>query len=135
MNIKNILYTIDLDSNNVSPVIKALEIANYFNSRLHIFYVNDTEAGYRHPTSREDDVALKVAELASHDLLESTNIIYSVSKGDLSKEIVKYCADNKIELIITGHKHRNKFYSIFFDSPDENIIDAINIPVLVIPKK
>jgi nucleotide-binding universal stress UspA family protein len=134
-NVKNILYPINLDSKNVSPVVTALEIAKEFKSRLHILYVNDEEAGYRHPTDREDAVALRVEETAPHELLESTTVVYAVSKGKLDEEIMKYCRDNKIDLIITGHKHKNKLYSMLFDTPDENIIDTINLPVLVIPKK
>ena len=134
LNFKNILYPIDLDSKNVSSVVKALEFAQILNCPIHILYVNDMQAGYRHPTDHEDAVALKVKGVAPAELLENQKIIYAVSKGALDKEIVRYCEKNNIDLIITGHKHRNKLYSLFFDSPDENIIDAINLPVLIIPE-
>jgi hypothetical protein len=61
--IKNILFPIDLDSEDISPVVKALEIAETFQSPIHIFYVNDSQAGYRHPTDREDAVALRIREV------------------------------------------------------------------------
>jgi nucleotide-binding universal stress UspA family protein len=134
LNFKNILYPIDLDAKNVSSVVKALAFAQMLNCPIHILYVNDIQAGYRHPTDHEDAVALRVKEVVSAELLENIKIIYAVSKGALDKEIVKYCEENNIDLIITGHKHRNKLYSLFFDSPDENIIDAINLPVLIIPE-
>ena len=134
LNFKNILYPIDLDSKNIFSVVEALEIAQIFKSKIHILYVNDVQAGYRHPTDHEDAVALRVKEVVPAELLENQKIIYSVSKGALDKEIVRYCEKNNIDLIITGHKHRNKLYSLFFDSPDENIIDAINLPVLIIPE-
>ena len=131
---ENILYPIDLDSKNISSVVKALEFAQMFNSQIHILYVNDMQAGYRHPTDHEDAVALRVKEVVPTELLENQKIIYAVSKGSLDKEIMKYCGNNNIDLIITGHKQRNKLYSLFFDSPDVNIVDAINLPVLVIPE-
>jgi len=134
LNFKNILYPIDLDAKNVSSIVKALEIAQIFNCPIHVLYVNDIEAGYRHPTDREDAVALRVKEAVPAELLEKQKFIYSVSKGALDKEIAKYCEKNNIDLIITGHRHRNRLYSLFFDSPDENIIDAINLPVLIIPE-
>lgn len=133
-NIKNILFPIDLDSENISPVVTALKIAATFNSTLHIFYVNDVQAGYRHSTDKEDAVALRVREVAPAELLNASKIIYAVSKGDLVEEIVKYCRDNRIDLIIAGHKHRHKIYSELFNSADVNIIDAVKLPVLVIPK-
>jgi nucleotide-binding universal stress UspA family protein len=134
INFKNILYPIDLDSDNVSSLIKALEFAQIFNAHVHILYINDSQAGYRHPTDHEDAVALKVKEIAPVELLESAKITYAVSKGDLASEIVKYSEENNIDLIITGHKRRNKLYYAFFDSPDEDIIETINLPVLVIPE-
>ena len=134
INFKNILYPIDLDSENISSLIKALELGQMFNAQLHILYINDSQAGYRHPTDHEDAVAIKVKEIAPVELLENAKITYAVSKGDLASEIVKYSEENNIDLIITGHKRRNKLYYALFDSPDEDIIEAINLPVLVIPE-
>jgi nucleotide-binding universal stress UspA family protein len=134
INFKNILYPIDLDSDNVSSLIKALEFAQIFNAQVHILYINDSQAGYRHPTDHEDAVALKVRKIAPAALLEQAKITYAVSKGNLNSEIVKYSEENNIDLIITGHKRRNKLYYALFDSPDEDIIETINLPVLVIPE-
>jgi nucleotide-binding universal stress UspA family protein len=132
--IKNILYPINLDSKNIKPVIKALELAKILNSNIHILYVNDAGAGYRYPTDREDEVALKVKEVVPIELLNQVQVTYAISKGSLGNEVVNYCKNNAIDLIITGHKHHNKLYSRLFDTPDENIIDSINLPVLIIPK-
>ena len=132
--IKNILYPINLDSKDYSLVKKAVEVAKSLNSSIHILYVNDPGAGFRHPTDREDAIALEVREAVPSDLLNSVNIRYAVSKGDLAKEVWAYCKDNGIDLIITGHKHRNRLYSMLFDSPDESIIDEIQIPALILPK-
>ena len=134
INFKNILYPIDLDSDNVSSLIKALEFAQMFNAQVHILYINDSQAGYRHPTDHEDAVALKVRKIVPAELLKQAKITYAVSKGDLDSEIVKYSEENNIDLIITGHKRRNKLYYVLFDSPDEDIIETINLPVLVIPE-
>jgi nucleotide-binding universal stress UspA family protein len=133
-NIKNILLAIDLDAKNISQVIWALEIAKMFHSTIHIFYVNDIEAGFRHPTDREDVVALQVSEVASTELLDNQKIVYAVANGNLAKEIIKYCTVNEIGLIIVGHKHWHKIFSAFYGSPDINIIDAVKLPVLVILK-
>jgi nucleotide-binding universal stress UspA family protein len=134
-NFKNILYAIDLDSKNISSLGKALEFAEFLNCPIHILYVNDVEAGYRHPTDHEDTVALKVEETVSEALRENTEIIYAVAKGNTAEEIVRYARINNIDLIIVGHKHRGKLYSSVFDSTDVNIIDAASLPVLIIPEK
>jgi len=132
---QNILYAINLDNDHVTSIVYALKFAQRFNSRIHIVYVNDPQAGYRHPTDREDAVALKVKEAVPESLLENLDIIYAVSKGDTAEEIVKYAQQHQIDLIIVGHKHRSKLYSSMFDSDDVSIIDAAMLPVLVIPEK
>jgi nucleotide-binding universal stress UspA family protein len=131
---KNILYAIDLDDDNSVSIVYAMEFAQLLKSRVHILYINDREAGYRHPTDREDTIALKVKKSVPESLLESSDIVYAASKGDPADEIVKYAGKNGIELIIVGHKHRNKLFSSMFDSTDVNIIDVVKLPVLVIPE-
>ncbi len=135
MNFKNILFPINIDSENLGHLPKALNLAKTLGSTIHFLYVNDPLAGYRHPTDREDAVSLKVQEYASTDLLNSMRIVYAVAKGNLDTEVRDYCKSKGIDLVILGHKHRGKLYSSIFDSPDENIIDIIKIPVLIVPKK
>lgn len=134
-NFKNILYAIDLDSKNISSLGKALEFAQFLNCSIHILYVNDVEAGYRHPTDREDAVALRVKEVIPESVLGNVDITYAISKGKTAEEIVRYSQNNNIDLIIVGHKHRSKLYSSLFDSTDVNIIDTASLPVLIIPEK
>ena len=135
LNFENILYPMDLDSNNSYSLEKALEFAQLFGCPIHILYVNDTQAGYRHPADHEDAVALRVKETIPEILLENMNIIYAVSRGNTAAEILKYVHENQIDLIIVGHKHRGKLYSSMFDSTDINIIDTVSLSVLVVPEK
>ncbi len=135
INIKNILYPIDLDSEKISSIKTALEFAQLLNCRVHILYVNDIEAGYRHPADHEDAVALRVKEVVAASLLEVADIAYAVSKGDTVEEIVKYAHANHIDMIIIGHKHRGRLYASLFDSTDVNLIDNVLLPVLVIPEQ
>jgi nucleotide-binding universal stress UspA family protein len=132
---RNMLYAIDLDADNITSVVYALEFARLFKSRIHILYVNNPQAGYRHPTDREDAVALKVKDMAPESLWKNMDIIYASSKGSTAEEIAKYVQEHQIDLIIVGHKHHTKLYTLIFDSPDMNIIETANLPVLVIPEK
>ena len=133
--LKNILYPIDLNSKNLFSLEKAFEFAQVFQCPLHILYVNDIQAGYRHPADHEDAVALRVKETIPEVILENTNIIYAVSKGEIVEEIFKYAHGHQIDLVIVGHKNRGKLYASVFDSTDIKIIDAVSLPVLVIPEK
>ena len=132
---RNILCAIDLDGTHVASITYALEFARLFKSRVHFVYVNDAQAGYRHPTDREDAVALKVKEAVPESLLEDMDVLYAACKGDTAGEIARYVGDQKIDLIIVGHKHRSRIYSSMFDSADVHIIDTLMLPILVIPDK
>jgi nucleotide-binding universal stress UspA family protein len=130
---ENILYAIDLDDDHVKSILTALEWAAFFQSRLHIVYVNDEMAGYRYPADHEDAIALKIRQIAPAGLLEKLTIVYAAVRGAAAEEIVRYAQKHVIDLIIVGHTHRSKLYSSMFDSTDVNIIDEALIPVLVIP--
>ncbi len=131
---KNILYPINLNSKNHDPLAVALKMARSNKSRIHFLYVNDEQAGIRHPTDREDAVALKVKEVAQPELLEGLDIVYATDKGDLSEIVAEYCKKNGIDMIIAGHKHRGKLAAALFDSEEESLINAVNVPILLIPK-
>ena len=131
---RNILYAMDLDAEHFSSLVRALEFARRFQSRIHILYVNDPQAGYRYPADHEDAVALKVKEAAPESLLENLKVVYAVSKGDTAGEIVRYAGENQIDLIVVGHKHRGKLYASMFDSTDVHVIDQAMLPVLVFPE-
>ena len=132
---QNMLYAIDLNDDHITSTIFALEFAKLFKSRIHVVYVNDPQAGYRHPTDREDAVALKVKKSAPESLLEILDVIYAASKGNMAEEIIKYAREHQVDLIIVGHKQRGKIYSSLFDSRDVKIVDAAFLPILVIPEK
>lgn len=130
----SILYPVNLDSKNIENVITVLEFAQTFKSVVHFLFVNDESAGYRHPSDFQDAVSLKIKETVPAELLIHSRVIYAVSRGDIGDEVKEYCQDNEIDLIITSHKHRSSIYSAFFDSPDEDIINTVSIPVLILPK-
>ncbi len=131
---KNLLYAIDLNDDHATSVTYALKIARDLEGTIHMLYVNDAQAGYRHPTDREDAVALKVQQSVPESLLEGQNIIYATAKGNTVQEVVRYAKEHKIDLIMIGHKYRGKLYATLFDSTDIKIIDEARLPVLVIPE-
>lgn len=132
---KNMLYAIDLDEESINSLTDALDLAKMFKSRIHIVYVNDPMAGYRHPADKEDAVALRVRQSVPDAILEQLDVVYASLKGNVAEEIVQYATDNQNDLIIVGHKHRSKLYTAMFDSTDVNVIDSVLLPVLVIPEK
>lgn len=79
---RNALYAIDPDDGHITPLVDALVFAKRFDSRGHVVYVNDSEAGHRHPADREDAVALKVKQTAPEALLIDADVVYATSRGE-----------------------------------------------------
>ncbi len=131
---KKILYPLNLDSKKIVLLNRIFIIAKAWGASVDILYVNDEQAGYRHASKTEVDVKNAIGENSKPELLQDVSVTYHVAKGTLNNEVKKYCDENGIDLIITGHKHHNKLYAALFDTPEESIIDTVNIPVLVIPK-
>jgi nucleotide-binding universal stress UspA family protein len=132
---KNILYPINLDSKKIHNIELAIEMSLDNKATLHFLYVNDEAAGYRHPTLFEDSGALRIKSDVDPGLLEKASVVYASAKGELADEVREYCRKNAIDLVITSHKHHGKLYSSLFDTRDENILDSVKIPVLLLPRK
>jgi nucleotide-binding universal stress UspA family protein len=132
---KKILYPINIDSKHIFILNEIFEIAKKLEASIDLLYVNDQQAGYRHPHKTEIDVKNSVIENAHSELMSQLSISYNVSKGDLGKEVSKFCENNNIDLVITGHRRYNRLFSQFFNSDDETIIENVSVPVMVIPER
>lgn len=130
-----VLYPIDLDHIDSNFVQSVFDFTLQFKSELHIFYVNDSSSSFRTPFDHEDTVSLKVQEIVGSKTLDQQPVIYAVSGGNLSNSVNEYCQANSIDMIITGHQHQSSLFAALFDSADEAIINKVNIPVLVLPKR
>ena len=60
---------------------------------------------------------------------------YAVSRGDLGKRTLEYCDEHDIDLIVTLHRHHSRLFYHLLDTRDENILDTVNVPVLVLPRE
>lgn len=132
---KKILYPINLDSENIIILNRIFIMAKDENASVAILYVNDQQAGYRHPHKTEEDVQNVVAKNSSSELLKGIDVTYHVAQGNLGSEVKDFCIKEAIDLIVTGHKQHNRLYTSLFDSPEESILDLAEVPVLIIPKK
>jgi len=131
---KHILYPVNIESKNMVILNRVFIMAKNVGGTISLLFVDNPQAGYRSAAVSEEDFEKIVKEKTKPELLEGVDIKFHVRKGELGDEVKQFCTDHPIDLIITGHKHHNKLYSALFDTPEESIIDLVNIPVLVIPK-
>ncbi|MGL1902802.1 MAG: universal stress protein [Fibrobacterales bacterium] len=130
-----ILYPINLDAPNKKMINEAINHAMRYDAALHILFVNNPQAGYRSPLEKEADVKRAVAHNVDSLDLDQLNITYAIAIGEVGSAVQDYVSKHPVDLIITGHTHHSALYSLFFDTADEKIIDAVNLPILVLPKE
>jgi len=129
-----ILIPVEIDVDDFGWLPTALQFARRVTADVHFLYVNDPQAGYRHPTLYADDLEEKIRAAVDAKEFKGLKVDFATTKGGLEGRVKAYCNEHKIDMIVTGHKHHSRFYGSIFDTSDEEIIDAVEIPVLVIPK-
>ena len=144
---ENILVAINFEKNAGRLVDKAYEMAVAFEAKIWILHVTEPdpedyislEAGpqfvydKRHAKRQEEAVLVKKLT----DGLRSRNVRAEgiTIEGPTAKTIVKKAAELKIDLVIAGHQKKNFFYQLFVGNKDQDLLDELNVPVLVVPLK
>ena len=130
-----ILLPVDLDESGLDAIAYTIDLAKQFGSAIHFFFVNPRQAGYRHPSLSLDDLKERVAAHASAGALAELSVEYAVSRGDLGREAHRYCEEHGIDLLITTHERHTRLYTGMLDTRDEEIIESVDVPVLVLSKE
>ncbi len=131
---KTILIPVEIDIDDFGWLSTALQFSRRVTADVYILFVNDSQAGYRHPSIDVEELEEKIRSAVAPDELEGLSVQFLTSKGDLSSRVKEICAEKQIDMIATGHKHHSRLYGRLFDTKDEEIIDTVEVPVLVIPK-
>lgn len=144
---ENILVAINFEKNAGRLVEKAYEMAVAFEAKIWILHVLEPdpedyislEAGpqflYDKRLAKRKEEAVLVKKLT--DGLRSRNVRAEgiMIEGPTAKTIVKKTAELKIDLVIAGHQKKNFFYQLFVGNKDQDLLDELNVPVLVVPLK
>lgn len=144
---KKILVAINIEKNADRLIAKAEEIAKAFNSKIWILHVSEPdpddylglEAGPqfaqdKRVENRKKEGALvqRLAEELRQRNVEADGVQL---KGSTAKMIESAVRDLNADLVIAGHHKRNFFYQMFVGGIEQDIIDRLNIPVLLVPVK
>ena len=144
---ENILVAINFEKNAERLVEKAYEMALAFEAKIWILHVSEPdpddyislEAGpqFLHDkrVAKRQQEAVLVKKLT--DGLRSRNVRAEslLIEGPTAKTMVKKTAELNIDLVIAGHQKRNFFYQLFVGNKDQDLLDELSIPVLVVPMK
>ena len=131
---ETILIPVEVDVDDFGWLATALQFSRRVTADVYILFVNDAQAGYRHPRVDEEELEERIRASVDPGEFDGVSVRFNVAQGDVSSCVKKFCDEHRIDMIATGHKHHARLYGHFFDTGDQEIIDAVEIPVLVIPK-
>lgn len=142
---KNILVAINQEKNAPVLVAKAEELARSFNSKIWILHVNEPdpdsfiglEAGPQYAHDKRVAKRKKETELVKQletDLKDKNIDAQAVIiEGPTEKMIKKEVKELNVDLLIAGHHKRNFFYQLFTGNIEQDLIEDLDIPVLLVP--
>lgn len=142
---KNILVAINFEKNAQRLINKAEEMAQAFNSKIWILHVTEPdpddylglEAGPQFAQDRrvakrkkESNIVGELTQQLKDKGFEAEGMLIP---GPTVKTIKKEVRQLNIELVIAGHQKRNFFYQVFVGNVEQDIIEDLNVPVLLVP--
>ena len=144
---KKILVAINIEKNADHLIAKAEEIAKAFGSKIWILHVSEPdpddylglEAGPQYAQDRrvenrkkEGALVVRLAEELRQRNIEAEGVQLEGSTAKMIKSAVEKV---NADLVIAGHHKRNFFYQMFVGGIEQDIIDRLSIPVLLVPVK
>ena len=143
MEIKKILFPIDLTENSSKILPYVLSFSEKYNSMIYLLHVvQDLQRwgkAFIHHTSMDklQKEALEWTEKAlnkvcDEELQSCPNFQRRIVSGDAIDEILKTIESEDIDLVIMGSHGRKGLEHVIFGSVAENVVKKSPVPVLVI---
>ena len=142
--IKKILFPIDLTENSSKILPYVLSVSEKYNSMIHLLHVvpephpwgtvYTPQAASMDLLQREaQEVSAKALDRVCEDQLQSCpNFQKRTVSGDPATEILKTIEAEDIDLVIMGTHGRKGLEHTFFGSVAENVVKKSPVPVLII---
>ncbi|GAB6183741.1 universal stress protein [Thermodesulfovibrio hydrogeniphilus] len=146
MKFKKILLSTDFSDESLYALSYAVDMAKMFNAKLYLMHViYDIEKASNlhipHPSLTDlykdlESHAKRNLESFGADMREGlTDVETVVRKGIPYEEIIKFAAENNIDLIVIGTLQRSGVERFFVGSTTQRVIRNAPCPVLVVTKK
>ncbi len=141
MEIKKVLFATDFSEGSSYALPYAVDLANKYGAKLffvHVIYDLAQTSGFYVPHISLDEVYQDI-EKGAMSALEKTfveemknykDVEHKVLKGKPYDEIVKFAAEEKVDLIVIGTHGRKGIDRLLFGSTAEQVVRHAPCPVL-----
>jgi nucleotide-binding universal stress UspA family protein len=144
---KTILVAINVEKNADRLLAKAEELAKAFGSKVWILHVSEPdpddylglEAGPQFAQDkrvenrkREGELVKRLAAGLQEKKIAAEGVQLAGSTVKMIKEAVRKV---NADIVIAGHHKRNFFYEMFVGSIEQDLMEDLNVPVMLVPVK
>lgn len=142
---KNILVAINFEKNASRLIDRAEQFAKAFESKIWILHVAEPdpddylglEAGPQFAQDKrvanrkkEEALVKDLTQKLKEKGFEAEGLLIP---GPTAKTIKKEVKKLNIDMVIAGHQKRNFFYQMFVGNIEQDIIEDLNVPVVLVP--
>ena len=134
----NILVALAGMDDEENVIHETVRLVRALESQLTVLHVNDPKAGkvsMMMETQRlveEEDMRSRFRDLGYN--VTADNLKFNIVTGvSLPKVIAE--ATKGMDLLVIGHRRKNRFLAAFADSADKRLADLVACPVLIVPRK
>jgi len=141
---RKILFPVDLSEVPARLVEHALALAGRFSAELHVLYViRPVEYGrvYYAPGPPEvrafeseatESARQRLDEFVAQNLAGYPELKTSIIRGHIRDEILKYIADQGVDLVVMGTRSRKGVDRVLFGSVAQRIVQMSPVPVMTV---
>ena len=125
------------ETDESSVIHEAVRLANAVNAELTVLHVNDPAAGKvtmmmeAERLVTESDIQKMFVDLGYLDTASDMTVDVREA-STLPKEIA--AATEGADLLIIGHRQKNRFLAALTDAADKHLADRVTCPVLIVPR-
>lgn len=141
--IKNILLTTDFSELSLAASEQAIALAKKYDAVIHLLYVLEKTPpilAIRSLDLSEDriremidaDAEIRLRECTARLISDGVKVIPVIKKGLDYEEIIKYCGENNIDLVVIATHGRTGILHTLVGSVAEKVIRYSKCPVLVV---
>lgn len=123
------------DEENV--IHETVRMAKALNAELTVLHVNDPSAG---KVSMMMETERMVTEEALRDQFRklgydatASMLKFNIVTGSSLPRAIAETTHN-VDLLVIGHRRKNRFLAAFADSADKHLADLVSCPVLIVPR-
>ncbi len=128
-NKRPILLCLDLEAGSEKLARRGAQYAKRLGGLLHVLYVMPASSN-----ETEEDAMERFKKLTASVLEDTEARTLVIRRGRLVEDhIVEYIGENSIEIVILGHRHKEKRERVYVGSTVHTVISLAPGPVLVVP--